>query len=82
MTNALKRMAGKPRSLTKKDHAALTQAALVVLTQDIEELEQRARCLGLTLTARGLNQAKNACGWERTGNSTAAAMALKGETPR
>jgi hypothetical protein len=55
---------------------------LAAFTQDLEQLEQRAYLLGLMITARGIGRAKNASGWERTGNLTAAAMALKGETPK
>lgn len=75
-------MYAKPRKLTKADKIAINRAAQQMLVQEIEELEQRAFRLGLHVTARALNQAKNALGWEMAGNILAAGKASRGQRPR
>lgn len=51
------------------------------LTDDIQRLEARAMNLNLTITTRALNQAKNACGWERAGALGHAERAAVGKRP-
>jgi hypothetical protein len=52
------------------------------LIQSIEALEQEAHKLGFLVTARALNQAKNAFGWEMAGDILAAGKAARGVRPR
>jgi hypothetical protein len=59
--------------------AAAKNAAKVMLMQQISEMESHAHALGMIITARGLNNAKNACGWEIAGNTDAADKATRGE---
>lgn len=61
-------------SVSPKDHAAVT-----MLVNDIQALESRAHRLGLSYTARGLNRAKNAAGWELAGENQHAARSVRGE---
>lgn len=49
------------------------------LVRKLEALEQEAFRLDLFITARGINNAKNALGWELAGNLTRADMAIRGE---
>ncbi len=51
------------RKFGKKDGVAATKAAHQMLLQQIEELEHQAMGIGLIITARALNNAKNA--WRR-----------------
>lgn len=51
------------------------------LTADITQLELRAHKLGLHATARALNNAKNATGWEMAGDVITAAKAGRGQRP-
>jgi hypothetical protein len=48
---------------------------------EIQAMETRAYRLGLIITARALNQAMNAAGWELAGDEMAASLATKGERP-
>lgn len=75
-------MDAKPRKLSKADKLAINRVAQQMLIQEIEELEQRAGRLELHVTARALNQAKNALGWEMAGNILAAGKASRGQRPR
>lgn len=50
--------------------------AMSALVQDIQELESRAHCLHMYITAHGLNRAKNAAGWEMAGDLLAAGKAI------
>jgi hypothetical protein len=54
-------------------------AALVGIVQELQRLESLAHAHQLLVTAQAINNAKNACGWERAGNITAAARAARGE---
>ncbi len=72
----------KPRDLTADDKRAINRAAQQVLADEIEEIEQRAHRLGLHVTARGLNNAKNALGWEMAGDLLAAGKAVRGVRPK
>jgi hypothetical protein len=49
------------------------------LLAGIQQLESRAHILGLTITARSLNNAKNTCGWELAGNTDRADKSTRGE---
>lgn len=51
------------------------------LLGEIEALEQEANRLGAFVTARALNQSKNALGWEMAGNVLAAGKAARGIRP-
>lgn len=51
------------------------------LLADIQRLENMAHSLKMTITARGLNQAKNALGWEMAGCTKQAAKAASGIRP-
>lgn len=51
------------------------------LIGEIEALEQEANRIGALVTARALNQAKNALGWEMAGNILAAGKAARGVRP-
>jgi len=83
MTNPLEQIANpKSRRLSRADKLAINRAGQQVLCQEIEELEQRAGRLGMHVTARALNQAKNALGWEMTGDILAAGKASRGQRPR
>jgi hypothetical protein len=75
-------MSPKPRRLSASDKAEINRAAQEMLGLEIEELEQRAHRLGMRVTARALNQAKNALGWERAGNILAAGKAARGGRPK
>lgn len=44
---------------------------------DVQRLEVAASKIGLHITARALNNAKNAAGWEAAGNVEKAASAIK-----
>ena len=48
------------------------------LLADLQDIEDRAHREGMTLTAKGINRAKNAAGWEITGDSDSARKALRG----
>lgn len=60
MPSTLELMNAKPRRLSKADALAINQAARQNMVQEIAELEQRASDLGVFVTARALNNAKNA----------------------
>ena len=53
------------------------RAAAEQLGFDLQNLESRAHRLGLHVTARGVNRAKNALGWEMAGEIEQAGEALK-----
>ncbi len=53
-------------------------ADTAALVNDIQALESRAQKLGMYITARGLNNAKNAFGWELAGDVARAANAAIG----
>ena len=53
--------------------------AAIDLVQKLQALEQEAYRLNLFITARSINNAKNALGWEMAGNRTRADMAIRGE---
>lgn len=72
----------KARRLSAADKLAINRAAHQMLVQEIGELEQRAHRLGMLVTARALNQAKNALGWEMAGNVLAAGKAARGSRPK
>ncbi len=80
--NLLDVVIDKPRNLTADDKRAINLAAKQGLLAEIEELEQRAHNLGMPVTARGLNSAKNALGWELAGDILAAGKAVRGVRPR
>lgn len=52
------------------------------LLGEIEALEQEAHRIDAFVTARALNQAKNALGWEMAGNLLAAGKAARGVRPK
>lgn len=52
------------------------------LINEIQDLEHRAHSIGLHVTARALNNAKNAAGWEIAGDVLAAGKAARGVRPR
>lgn len=47
----------------------------------IQEAETLAYDMGLTLTGKALNRAKNTAGWDAQGEHDLAAMAMRGERP-
>jgi len=51
------------------------------LLADIQQLEDRAHKLGLTMVAQSLNRAKNVAGWVMAGEPNAAISAMNGKTP-
>lgn len=53
-----------------------------LIVREIEELEQLCHRRGLHVTARALNRAKNALGWELAGNVEEAGRAGRDERPR
>jgi hypothetical protein len=59
--------------------AAIIRAERQNLVQDVQEIEDRARALGLHVTAHAINRAKNALGWEIAGNIEQAGKASRGE---
>lgn len=82
-------MTGKPamkrttpstaRKLSPRAIAAINDFARRSVIAQIEALEHVAYERGLLITARALNQAKNACGWEIAGNAGLAAKAAVGK---
>lgn len=52
-----------------------------MLVLDIQSLESRAHRLGMTVTGRALNNAKNAAGWELAGEIELAGKASRGDRP-
>jgi hypothetical protein len=71
---------GKPRKLTKQDEEAIKHAAKLNLVQQIQELESQAHHLGVHVTGHALNRAKNALGWEISGDIEEAGRASRGES--
>lgn len=69
----------RPRKAGKRLAADGLRAARNVLVQDLQEVESRAHGLGMHVTARALNRAKNAAGWEIAGNIDEAARAARKE---
>ena len=59
--------------------AALKLSTQVRLCTDLDRMEGEARHAGLYITARALNNAKNAAGWETAGNLIVAGAAARGE---
>lgn len=55
--------------------------ALQALAREIDAIERHCHDLGFTITAAALNNAKNAAGWEASGDLTSAAKAARGERP-
>jgi len=53
--------------------------ACTTLLGNIQALESRAHQLGMTITGRALNNAKNAAGWELAGETMRADEATRGE---
>lgn len=53
-----------------------------VLIMEVERMEQMAHRLGLHVTARALNQAKNVLGWEIAGDILQAGRARRGQRPK
>lgn len=47
----------------------------------IQSLENQAHLAGFHVTGHALNNAKNACGWERAGEIVRAGKAARGERP-
>jgi hypothetical protein len=47
------------------------------LVKEIDDLQVRAHEIGLHITGHALNSAKNACGWEFSGNSEQAIKATR-----
>lgn len=78
-TNISNVFSKRNRKLTARDKKNISEIGRQILTEDIEELEQRAYNLGLIVTARALNNAKNTSGWERAGNLKKAGLTSKGE---
>lgn len=70
---------GPRKRLSKADGVAITNSARRQLLSELQEMEQRAHDLGMTITGHALNNAKNAAGWEMAGNSNAAGLAARGE---
>lgn len=81
MRKLLKAMTGPERKLTKAGGEAIRVAGRQNMIQDVEELEQRAHHLGMHVTARALNNAKNALGWEMAGDLISAGKAAEGKRP-
>lgn len=79
MVDILTAATSKPSKLTKADLVAINRVTANVLLQDIQEIEDRAMRLGFPITTRGLNNAKNALGWEIAGDLTRAEMATRGK---
>lgn len=48
------------------------------LLSELEKLEQNAHRCGMLITARGINRAKNAAGWEIAGKPLRAARSIEG----
>lgn len=82
MPNLFEMPSAKPRKLSKQDKLAINRAGQQSLVQEIEEMEHRASALGMLVTARALNNAKNALGWEIAGDVLAASKAARGVRPR
>jgi len=66
------------RNAALKLHSARGSELHEILSA-IEALEQRCHRAGMIVTARGLNNAKNAAGWEAAGNLVRAGKATRGE---
>ena len=67
MKSLLAAATGKPRNLTAADERAIQNAARQQFLSELQELEDRAHRLGMTITGHALNKAKNAAGWEIAG---------------
>ncbi len=69
MDEYLKNIIDRPaRKLSAADKKAISLASAQNMIQEIQELESRAHDLGMHVTAHALNRAKNALGWEISGN--------------
>lgn len=82
MTSVFKAAVSKPRKLKKSDMVAINRAGNEMMLQEIQELEDRAMRLGMYITSRALNQAKNTLGWEMAGDLLAAGRARRGQPPK
>lgn len=82
MVNILKAASGKARRLNKAGASAIITAGRRNMLQDLEELEQRAHHLGMSVTAHAVNRAKNTLGWEIAGDVERAGMASRDERPQ
>lgn len=78
MANVFETPVKPPRKLTKRDIRA-NRAAQEMMLQELQELEDRAMRLGMFITQRAINQAKNAMGWEMAGDLLAAGRARRGQ---
>jgi hypothetical protein len=78
MRDILKLVNAKKRNLTKVDKLAINHVGRQSLAQEIGEMERRAYDLGMLITARALNNALNALGWEMAGNFAEADKAARG----
>lgn len=79
MVSLLKAATARPRKPGKRLAAQANRAARQMLLQAIQELELHAHGIGMTITGRVLNNAKNAAVWELAGNTDMAAKAARGE---
>jgi len=79
MVDVLKASVSKPRRLTAQDKVAINRAAADNLLRDIQDIEDRAHRLGMTVTAHAINRAKNALGWEIAGDVVRAGKASRDE---
>lgn len=60
---------------------ALKLSTQARLCEQLDTMEGDARRAGLFVTARALNNAKNAAGWEASGDVLAAGAAARGDRP-
>jgi hypothetical protein len=82
MTNVFKAAVSPPRRITKRDALAINRAGQQTMLQELQELEDRAMRLGMFVTQKAINQAKNALGWEMAGDLLAAGRARRGQHAR
>ena len=71
-------MPAKKLKLGQPGYAGARRAERQIILQQLEEIERSAHVAGLTITARGINNAKNACGWEMAGNTDMAEKSTRG----
>lgn len=72
----------RPRRVSRRDEADINRFIQQKLLEDILMLELHAGRLGMHVTARALNQARNALGWEMAGDILAAGRAARGQRSR
>jgi hypothetical protein len=80
--DAFKAAVLKPRKLTPADAQTINRAAQQGMIEEIQELEIRAHNLGMHITARALNEAKNALGYELARDHKQAVLASRGQRIR